>query len=147
MKIIREEQANLIRDCFINAFINKKCEAYVENISKPFQCSDGICYLSYLWDAIENPALVSEEEIIKKLYALNKFYVMWDIHSKDYIFIPNYWKYPKESILLLTAEEFERIKNTLPEDIYIFDDSFNWVYAYTHEELNGERYCLYKNKN
>ena len=145
MKIIRNQSANSIRNRFIETFINKKCEAYVNDISKPFQCSDGICYTSYLWDALKNPSLVSEENIKENLKHFKKFYIMWDIHSKDYIFIPNYWKYPKECILLLTAVEFRKMQNDLPEDIYVFDDSFNWTYVYTHEEMNGKRYCLMQN--
>ena len=37
---------------------------------------------------------------------------------------------------LMQGEEF------LPEDIYIFDCSFDWTIVLTHEDIDGQRYCL-----
>ena len=68
---------------------------------------------------------------------------MWDIHSAERIFIPNYWKYPKECILYVEMWSEDMYKE-LPEDIYIFDDTFTWSAIYTHEiDLNDAPYCLY----
>ena len=142
MKIIEGEQADCLRSRFIDAFIDQEGEVYTQSISKPFACSDGMCYLGYLWDALKDPVLISEMEILCRLSLQDRFYAMWDIHSKDYIYIPDYWKYPKKSVLLVTADEFGSIQHTLPEDIYLFDDSFCWTYVLTHEDLNGARFCL-----
>lgn len=30
----------------------------------------------------------------------------------------------------------------LPEDIYIFDHSFEWTIVLTHEEIENKRWCL-----
>ena len=69
---------------------------------------------------------------------------MWDVNSKDYIFIPDYWKYPKEAVLSISVEEFKKIKDTLPEDVYLYDNSFSWSIALTHEYSDeDERYCYF----
>ena len=68
----------------------------------------------------------------------------WDIHSKDRVLIPNYWKYPKESVLKMTSQEFMRNRDSLPDDIYVVDDTFEWSIAFTHEEdAQQKRFCLF----
>lgn len=68
---------------------------------------------------------------------------MWDVHSCDRILIPNYWKYPKSSVLHVDCWD-DKILYTLPEDIYLFDDSLNWTYILTHEtNATGSRYCVF----
>jgi len=67
---------------------------------------------------------------------------MWDIHTKERIFIKDYWKFKKKAVLKMKANLLFEGEIHLPEDIYIFDDSFNWTIAKTHEDIDGERYCL-----
>lgn len=55
--------------------------------------------------------------------------MFWDIHSKDRIFIPNYWKYPKEAFLKMKVEEFLENMNNLPEDIYVVDDTIGFSHS------------------
>lgn len=62
MRIVEGEQADCLRSRFIDAFINQEGEVYTQSISKPFACSDGMCYLGYLWDALKDPVLISEME-------------------------------------------------------------------------------------
>lgn len=67
---------------------------------------------------------------------------MWDIHSCDKILIPNYWKFPKTQVLYTDGWK-EIFKNDLPEDIYVFDETFCWSVVYTHEtDEDDKRYCL-----
>ncbi len=142
MKIINGNEAKQIRQKFIDCFVNKNTEVF-SKINKPFLCSDGYCYVNYLWDTLKNFRLCDERYVEDLLKTKKKFYIMWDIHSRDYIWIEDYWKYPKESVLEVLYEDFDSIKKSLPEDIYLFDDNFNWGYALTHEEIEeNKRYCL-----
>jgi hypothetical protein len=69
-------------------------------------------------------------------------YVFWDIHTKERIFIENYWKFDKWAVLHLNSQLlFENLEYLL-EDIYIFDDSLSWTLILTHEYVNDRRFCL-----
>ena len=142
MEILINKQANQIRSKFILHFINQNTKIF-QQIKNPILCSDGYCYIPYLWDTLKKCRICDEEKIEHVLEIKNQFYIMWDIHSRDFIWIDNYWKYPKEAILKVTFNDYINIRNSLPEDIYFFDDSFAWGYSLTHETLNKQkRYCV-----
>ena len=88
--------------------------------------------------------MISEKAALCVIHDVpGEIYVMWDIHSKDYIWIPDYWKYPKNAVLQMEPSDFENTMDTFPEDVYVFDLSFTWVIALTHEESRpGRRFCL-----
>ena len=68
---------------------------------------------------------------------------MQDIRSQDNVFMPNRQKFSKESVLK-TETWSEKMLEKLPEDIYIFDETFTWSAIYTHEtDINNAPYCLY----
>lgn len=140
------EKSSDLRNKFICSFINTKTSYYNENIKIMKEFSDGYCYIGYLWDCLLNPQIVLEYEADQLLKEKQNLYIMWDIHSCERIFIPNYWKFPKLNILSNDIWN-EHLKLELPEDIYIFDDTFNWCIVYTHEiDENNNRYCLYVKK-
>lgn len=135
-------ESNRLREKYISTFINTDSKYYIDRIKTLAKFSDGLCYTGYLWDCLKKPMLVSEAEIAKKLKTKKGIYIMWDIHSQDRLFVPNYWKYPKECILYVETWS-EAIRQDLPEDIYLFDDSFAWSAIYTHEtDMNNDPYCL-----
>ena len=69
--------------------------------------------------------------------------IKFAINSNEKILIPDYWKYPKNRILHCEKWSAD-FKIDLPEDIYVFDDTFSWSIVYTHEEMKpGKRYCLH----
>ena len=71
---------------------------------------------------------------------------MWDIHSCDRIFIPDYWKFPKNAVLFADAWK-DTFRRELPEDIYVFDDTLSWSVIFTHEtDEKAESYCLFVDK-
>ncbi|MGN0487189.1 MAG: hypothetical protein ACI4GB_08135 [Acutalibacteraceae bacterium] len=143
MKILIEKPAEKIRKRFIHHFVNTELEYYSAQINELHSFKDGLCYTGYLWDCFKNCAVKSEEYCMKYIQNKDEFYVMWDIHSCERILIPNYWKYPKEAVLLVHSSEFNKIVHSLPEDIYLFDKKFTWCIAFTHEEsILNERYCL-----
>ena len=134
--------SNNIRQKYIQAFINTNSHYFIDTIKKVENFKDGLCYTGYLWDCLKSCTVISEKKAEDILEEKKDIYVMWDIHSCEKIFIPNYWKYPKMSVLLVDRWT-KKINEELPEDIYFFDDSFSWSIIFTHEtNAKGRRYCL-----
>lgn len=143
MIALNSKRSDEIRRKYIQSFVNTDSSYYIEKIDKLTEFCDGLCYVGYLWDCFIKPQVVSESEILQILKEKRNIYIMWDIHTCERIFIPNYWKYPKTSILIV-EEWSSEIQKDLPEDIYLFDDSFTWSAIYTHEtDVNETRYCIY----
>ena len=91
---------------------------------------------------MEERKVISEQQGVQLLNKKRDIYLMWDIHSAQKILVPNYWKYPKKSVLMAKQWESDMMKE-LPEDLYLFDSSFLWSVIFTHEtDLVGKRYCL-----
>lgn len=144
MEIMITGEATQIREKFIRAFVDTMLPYYRDYIEKCMLFSDGLCYTGYLWDCLKDKRPIPEDQCIRWIENKNKIYCFWDIHSKDRILIPNYWKYPKHSVLKLTPQELLPRMKYLPEDIYITDDTFEWCIAFTHEEdTRQKRYCLF----
>lgn len=144
MKIIIGSKAEDLRKKYIEYFIDTNLEYYSERIKRKKMCSDGMCYTGYLWDCLKNKFLMSEKECFRYIENTKKIYVFWDIHSQDRIFIPNYWKYPKDAIVEMQCKELLEYINTFPEDIYVVDETFEWSVIFTHEtNVQQERYCLF----
>lgn len=92
---------------------------------------------------MRNPNRITWEQIILLRSYIDYVFVFWDNHSCDRILIPDYWKFPKESCLRMKYGDLCRNKIYLPEDIYIFDNSFQWTIAFTHEtDLNNNNIFL-----
>lgn len=144
MKILEDTKAKHVREKYISCFINTSLEYYLKYIEKHDVCSEGICYIGYLWDCLRNKFVMSEKECLRYIENVEKIYVFWDMHSQDRIFIPNYWKYPKEAILEMSCKEFLDNMNNFPEDIYVVDETFEWSVIFTHEtDVQQKRYCLF----
>jgi hypothetical protein len=137
------EKAMQIRTKYISVFINTDTERYRNSIARKISFKDGFYYKGYLWDCLKSKELITEREIFEKLQQSNReMYVFWDLHSSEKITIENYWKYPRDAILSLRGEVLLSGLTFLPDDIYIFDTSFLWSLILTHEDIEGERYCL-----
>lgn len=142
VEIISKMDAKHFRSEYINKFINTDSEHYKKYIEDIRQFSDGMCYTGYLWDSLINPKVIRIEEVVSFRAVLNKVLVFWDIHSKDRILIPEYWKFEKNNVLKLKFGELIDNQEYLPEDIYFFDESIKWTLVLTHEDNNGERICI-----
>ncbi len=57
--------------------------------------------------------------------AKSRFHVLWDPVAGG--------AYPVRALASVTSEEFLALRDTFPEDIYLFDDSFSWTVIFTHE--------------
>lgn len=146
MIILDTPQSEMLRSKYIQNFVDTTKNYYVELIEQKTQFSDGLCYTGYLWDCLKNPQVLSEEEAAVILQEKRNIYIMWDIHSCERIFVPNYWKYPKTSVLCVNTWS-EAIKLDLPEDMYLFDDTFCWSVIFTHEtDEQNNNYCVYVKK-
>ena len=140
MTILPKDQAETIRQLYIETFVDTEMDFYINNIQTLKEFSDGMRYTGYLWDCLKNAKSKSKFFCNDHLGRQGELYVFWDLHSKDRIFIENYWKYPIDSVLRMNYDELRKLENDLPEDIYIFDDTFEWSIAYTHEDdLKGNR--------
>lgn len=143
MIILDIPKSNRLRERYISTFVNIQSKMFIDSVQTRFRFSDGLCYTGYLWDCLKKPVVVSEAELAQELITKKDIYIMWDIHSQDRIFVPNYWKYPKECILY-AKNWSEVVRKELPEDIYVFDESFAWSAIYTHEtDLKNAPYCLF----
>ena len=146
MQILTDFLADDIRKNYCEAFLLEESEYYKKNIFAKKQYSDGLCYEGYLWDCYANFSVKPISFCEDFLETKSDLYVLWDIHSSEKIFIPNYWKYPKSSVLVLETWSYDFYSNSLPEDVYIFDKSFSWTISYTHERLeNGLALCYFAN--
>lgn len=142
---ILESDAPFLRAMFIDTFVDTSSDYYKQNIEEWKECSDGWCYKGFLWDTLKQYQPVSPyfiSEILKS--KPSDLYVFWDLRSKDYIFIEDYWKYPKHAVIRFSPAELPDILATIPEDAYFFDDSLTWAAILTHEERKpGKRLCFY----
>jgi hypothetical protein len=146
MTILDSTKSDRLRCEYIKKFINTSSLYYKENIEQKTLFSDGVCYIGYLWDCLSTHTIISEYEADQFLQKKRTMFIMWDIHSSERILIPNYWKFPKTKILCVD-EWIETFKHNLPEDIYVFDDTFTWSVIFTHEtNKKDERYCLFIDK-
>lgn len=143
MTILDSTKSDDLRSRYIQRFINTTNDYYVNLVAHQTEFSNGLCYIGYLWDCLKNPKVISEVEASRVLQGKQNLYIMWDIHSCERIYIPNYWKYPKTSVLT-TNTWSDTFKSELPEDIYLFDDTFRWSVIFTHEtDEQNNNFCLY----
>lgn len=137
-----KDEAQEVRNKYISKFIDTSKEHYEKYIKNVHQYIDGFCYTGYLWDCLRVPAVVDFAYVQSKADILNEVFVLWDIHTKERIFIDGYWKFGKDSILKMEFKELLSNLEYLPEDIYIFDKSFEWTMILTHEYIDEKRWCL-----
>lgn len=144
MQILSEKESMAIRELFILAFIDTKSAYYNNQILNMKKCSDGECYIGYLWDCLITKHRISYQFAVSFLESQHKeIYVLWDVNSCDFIKIPNYWHFPKKQGLTLCAEDLKEVLPQLPEDCYFFDESFSWVVSLTHEEIKPQKRICY----
>lgn len=146
MIVLNALKSDELRYKYIQSFVDSTSNYYIENIERKTRFCDGLCYVGYLWDCLIDPKVITESEATQILEGKMGIFIMWDIHSCERILIPNYWKYPKTRVLY-TNKWLDAMKSDLPEDVYIFDDTFSWSVVFTHEtDTKGDRYCIYLDK-
>lgn len=142
MTVIEGKDYSMIKELFIEQFVDRESSYYIERIQNKHRFSDGLFQTGYLWDCLKEYNKKTEKYCIDILSRKSEFYVAWDALSSEHIQIPNYYQYPRESCVKLSFQEFSKKSTTFPEDIYFFDDSFDWCVVMTHEDDGKRRYCL-----
>lgn len=143
VEVLSEEESNVLREFYIEKFIDISKENYKMNIAKMKLFSDGYCYTGYLWDYLLNYNKITLKSLFDELANKRDVLILWDIHSCDRILIENYWRFPKDRVIKVDIEYLKEGIEYLPEDIYIFDYDFSWTYIITHEDDGKRRICYY----
>jgi hypothetical protein len=131
------ENDSVKRAKFVDTFIDKENEYYNSNIANPIQEQ---CYSGYLWEVFINKEVKDEACLVNYIQALDKVNVIWD----NNLFVREYARFPKNSLIEMSGNEFLEIIPTFPEDIYVFDDTYSWAISFTHESnLDNSRFCLF----
>ena len=146
VSIVEEDEKHHIREIYCSSFLNVSSAKYEAAINKKHEYSDGLYYNGYMWDYLSSPVIVESDYLTEKVRGRSNIYVLWDIHSCEKVFIENYWNFGRDDVLLLDGNTLMDAFYLLPEDIYIFDSSYMWTAIFTHEDIEGRRYCLESQK-
>ena len=148
IRILGKEEAEMYRNRYIEKYINTEHEYYKESIEPLRNCSDGLCYTGYLWDVLKSEKIEDNiDEIQTEEYRkfLKQVLVFWDNHSRDQIFIKDYWKFGKKDMIELDYNLLLDHLGFFPEDIYIIDKTLQWTLIFTHEvNMEGNHLIIQK---
>lgn len=157
-EIVPNEKAKVLRESFIQNFINTTSGHYKKHIAALIHYTDGMFYDGYLWECLQDNDNYQKEckmetaaEFLKNKKSV---FVMWDLFSKERILDHRRFslEYPKDIVISmhgnLLGQKIEEEWNNelaawadgcqcqdlwLPEDIYCFDESMDWYAIFTHE--------------
>lgn len=146
-KILPYEKAMQINNILFSTFIDSSSYEKQQEYNKSFYLEYGISLSTCLWNCLSiEPKRTSQYAAICYLENVNqRLFVIEDagkptkgglIESGSF--------YP---VFVVPAkhrnELFSFISSHDITDIYVFDDSFDWLLIFTHEEIKaGRRYCL-----
>ncbi|WP_311650946.1 hypothetical protein, partial [Selenomonas artemidis] len=99
MQILEDRKAEAYRKLYINKYINTDSKYYIERIENLRLFSDGLCYIGYLWESLKSPIFIHEEQIEQYRSKLKQVLIFWDNSSKDRIYIKDYWKFGKKTMV------------------------------------------------
>jgi len=149
-----------IRNEFVRNFVNTNMPLFNDHIIQIK--NDG--YSGFLWEFLHNPSVIDEKDAfshIEKKPLVLFFFDNWHSYkSKTYVFPEKTWKhtvYKSSGVVLLDImlnycfvglEHQEKDIEPIPDEVYIFDETYNWYIVLTKENLpNGERLCFSKGLN
>ncbi|WP_295164452.1 hypothetical protein [Selenomonas sp. F0473] len=143
MEILNPIQANKYRQRYIDKYINTQSRYYPEYIETLHEFSDGLCYTGYLWDFLKSPIHIHEEQIEKYRSKLKQVLIFWDNNSRDRIYIKDYWKFGKKTMVRVDYNLFLDHAHFFPEDVYLTDETLQWTIVFTHEDdINNRRLIM-----
>lgn len=140
-QILSSEDSAFWRQAYLDAFVDTSSEHYLHHIASPREFSDGIHYTGYLWDCLRSPKRITIQRFHQEVIRYPEVFVMADDHSRDRIPGAPLWPYPPYSVARFLPESLLKSLDSLPEDIYIFDDSMSWTLVLTHEADGKRRIC------
>jgi hypothetical protein len=130
------------RDAYLKTFIDTSSDYYYRHIATPRKFSDGIHYEGYLWACLLSPSRTTIERFRLEVVRHTEVLVMADDHSRDRIPGAPMWPYRPCSVAHFRPETLLQSLDSLPEDIYIFDETVSWTLALTHEHDERRRICF-----
>jgi hypothetical protein len=157
--VLSPKESLILREKCVQIFVDTTSVAFTRrHILRQYR--DGLHYPDYLWDYLNiDVRIISHMEAVQMIQQKKNLLLMTDDKSETLIFIPNYFKFPREAVLyipdgkelgvqIVKDEKSDRGEALLPEDIYIFDETFTWLIFLTHEYINNDtqRICGIKIK-
>ena len=143
MQILNQYQADEYRKRYIDKYINTNSKFYIDRIETLTQFSDGLCCTGYLWESLKSPMFIHEEQIETYRSKLKQVLIFWDNNSKDRIYIKDYWKFGKKTMVRVDYNLFLDHAHFFPEDVYLTDETLQWTIVFTHEDdINNRRLIM-----
>ena len=143
MEILNPIKANRYRQRYIDKYINTQSRYYPEYIKTLHEFSDGLCYTGYLWDFLKSPIHIHEDQIEEYRKIFKQILIFWDNNSKDRIYIKDYWKFGKKTMVRVDYNLFLDHAHFFPEDVYLTDETLQWTIVFTHEDdINHRRLIM-----
>ena len=140
--VLQNEEARVLRQAYLDRFVDTRSEFYREHVATRCKYSDGLRYDGYIWDCLKNATPITYAEFCGVVQGLARVVAMADDHSRDKVIGPPLWPYPPYSVVSLSGDLLLQLMPALPEDIYVFDRTVSWTLVLTHEHDGQERICL-----
>jgi hypothetical protein len=140
LEILSPEDSAFWRQAYIDAFVDTSSDHYRSYVASVRQFSDGFHYEGYVWDCLRSPSCISIQRFRHEVLRHSEIFVMADNHSRDRVFA-QLWPYPTNSVVHFEPQFFLESLESLPEDIYVFDQSVAWTLVLTHEDDGKRRIC------
>lgn len=132
-----------LRERFVDVRVDPRYADEAAEALRPVRFSDGPAYKGYLWDFLSDKEVVSVDELWRRVRPVPEVYAMWDLHSVEGVRIPNYFQFPRGTVIRTDPATLRCGLEYLPEDLYIFDETLKWAGALTHEFVDDSRFCLW----
>jgi hypothetical protein len=134
VEVVEGEAADALRRRYVETFVDTSSSGYQRIVETTGTYEDGPGYIGYLWEALARWEHGSEEELVAEMEAANgAWFALWDLNTARNIFIPNYWKFPKASVLRGEPSLLVAGRDHLPEDVYYVPETFDRSFVLTHE--------------
>ncbi len=140
-QILTPVESALLRQAYLDRFVDTKSDHYAKYVATTRAFSDGIHYEGHIWDCLQKPKRITFEQFSQTIMRFNEVYVFADDHSRERVVGAPLWPYAPLSIARFQLNGLLTVLPTLPEDIYLFDTSVSWTLVLTHEYDDQERIC------
>ena len=140
-EILASDQSALLRQAYLDAFVDTHCDHYAKYIVTTRSFSDGEHYEGYIWDCLRQPKRIAFKRLTDAVARFDEVFVFADDHSRDRVVGAPLWPYAPLSVARFQPNGLLKCLSTLPEDIYVFDSSVSWTLVLTHEHDRNRRIC------
>jgi hypothetical protein len=139
--ILAADESALLRQAYLDAFVDTQCDHYAKYIRTERTFSDGRHYEGYIWDCLRQPKRITFKHFTNAVVRFDQVFVFADDHSRDRVVGAALWSYDALSVARFQPDMLLRCLPTLPEDIYVFDASISWTLILTHAYDRKRRLC------